>query len=144
METLNQEGRFASLGTVPSDPNKSLRWTLDPPSVLKSSTSACFRFGHFFFWTHSEQEIQASLGQICTCTCLLSALLTGYRSTVASTALRADGRQQLMLPRCKPGRKRMSAAPARLSGLFYSALIYSADRLCARFWITGGGVVCTE
>lgn len=42
------EGRFASRGTAPSYPNKSLRWTLDLPSVLKWSAFACFHFGHFF------------------------------------------------------------------------------------------------
>lgn len=40
--------RYARLGTVPSYPNKSPRLTLDLPSVLKSSASACFRFGHLF------------------------------------------------------------------------------------------------
>lgn len=36
--------------------------------------------------------------QICTCTCLLSALLTGYISTLAGIVLQANGRRQLMFP----------------------------------------------
>lgn len=50
------EGRFASLGPVPSYLNKSLRWTLDLPSVLKWSTSACFPFGHFLGHIQSRKS----------------------------------------------------------------------------------------